>query len=212
LSKSSVTRALAAALLTLAFAAPAGAQRGPRPLVTRQFDPETERDARLEAAIRDPDGDGRPDNYDPRGDSWTNYYYNRVDLDGDGRPEVLVYLFGSYTCGSGGCNTLVFRRAGEGYKLVADIALTHNPVFVGERATNGWKDLVVLVAGGGINPGYYAVLRFDGRTYPDNPTRARARQGVPRRHGREGDRPRALSGPSITWRAAARYFPLTLRA
>lgn len=170
MSKTHFTKILAAALLTLAPHAHAGAQRGPKPVVTREFRPEAARDAELEAAIRDPDGDGDPDNYDPSGASWTNYYYNRVDLDGDGRPEVLVYLFGTYMCGSGGCNTLVFRRAGGGYKLVADIALTHNPVFVSERRTKGWNDLIVFVAGGGIRAGYYSVLRFDGRTYPDNAT------------------------------------------
>ncbi|MET0626043.1 MAG: hypothetical protein ABW250_24125 [Pyrinomonadaceae bacterium] len=169
MSKADFTKTLAAALLLLVAPAQASAQRGPKPVVTRQFQPESARDAELEAAIRDPDGDGEPDNYDPSGESWTNYYYNRVDLDGDGRPEVLVYLFGSYMCGSGGCNTLVFRRAGGRYKLVADIALTRNPVFVSERRTNGWNDLVVPVAGGGIR-GHYAVLRFDGRSYPDNAT------------------------------------------
>jgi len=35
--------------------------------------------------------------------------------------------------------------------------------------TNGWRDLSVLVAGGGIIPGYQAVLQFDGRAYPSNP-------------------------------------------
>ena len=36
--------------------------------------------------------------------------------------------------------------------------------------TNGWRDLSVLVAGGGIIPGYQAVLQFDGRAYPSNPS------------------------------------------
>lgn len=174
--------AVAAALLILSAAPRAGAQRGPRPVVTAEFKPEPERDARLEAAIKDPDGDGRPDNHDPGGDLWTHYYHNRVDLNGDGRPEVLVYLFGPYMCGSGGCNTLVFRQTGAGdYKLVADISLTNNPVVVSERRTKGWNDLITLVSGGGVRA-HYAVLRFDGKTYPNNPTsppaaplRARAR-------------------------------------
>jgi hypothetical protein len=170
LSKTEVAKTLAAALLMLLAAAPAGAQRGPKPVVTARLNPETERDAKLEAAIKDPDGDGRPDNHDPEGELWTNYYYNRVDLDGDGRPEVLVYLFGSYTCGSGGCNTLVFRTTDAGdYRLVADIALTNNPVVVSERRTRGWNDLITLVAGGGVRA-HYAVLRFDGKSYPNNPT------------------------------------------
>jgi hypothetical protein len=163
-------RTLAAAALILLAAPPLCAQRGRKPSVTGRVRPETSRDARLEAAIKDPDGDGRPDNYDPEGGSWTNYYYNRVDLDGDGRPEVLVYLFGTYMCGSGGCDTLVFRQTeAGGYSLVADIPLTNNPVIVSERRTNGWNDLIFLVAGGGASA-HYVVLRFDGKTYPDNPT------------------------------------------
>lgn len=165
--------AVGAAALALLAAAPA-AQRDPKPLVTAEVKSEAARDARLEAAIRDPGGDGR-DDYAKAGDEmWTNYYYNRVDLNGDGRPEALVYLFGSYTCGSGGCNTLVFRQTEAGdYKLVAEISLTHNPVVVSEHRTNGWNDLIFTVAGGGARA-HHAVLRFDGKTYPNNPTTAPA--------------------------------------
>jgi hypothetical protein len=163
-------KTLAAAALILLSAAPLAAQHGAKPVITGQFKPEASRDAKLEAAIKDPDGDGRPDNHDPGGNFWTHYYHNRVDLNGDGRPEVLVYLFGPYMCGSGGCNTLVFRQTeAGGYQLVADISLTNNPVVVGERRTNGWNDLIFFVAGGGVRA-HYAVLRFDGKGYPNNPT------------------------------------------
>jgi hypothetical protein len=36
--------------------------------------------------------------------------------------------------------------------------------------TNGWHDIGVFVAGGGINPGYVARLRFNGHSYPSNPS------------------------------------------
>ena len=36
--------------------------------------------------------------------------------------------------------------------------------------------MIVFVAGGGILPGYYAELRFNGKTYPDNPTVKPAKQ------------------------------------
>ncbi len=42
--------------------------------------------------------------------------------------------------------------------------------------TKGWRDLTVLVSGGGIVPGYRAILPFDGREYPSNPTMAPARE------------------------------------
>lgn len=167
--KAFVAGTAAAVALLLPPAAPLQAQPGRKPVVTRQVQSESARDAELEAAIKDPDGDGEPDNYDPEGSLWTRYYYNRVDLDGDGEPEVLVYLFGPYACGSGGCNTLVFRRAGAGYKLVSDIPLTRNPIVVGERKTNGWRDLILLAAGGGVRA-HYVVLRFNGKSYPDGGT------------------------------------------
>jgi hypothetical protein len=165
-----IKKLAAVALVVLLAATPLSAQRGVKPFVTEQVKPETARDAKLEAAIKDPDGDGRPDNHDPEGNFWTHYYYNRVDLNRDGRAEVLVYLFGPYMCGSGGCNTLVFRQTEAGdYQLIADISLTNNPVVVSERRTHGWSDLIFPVSGGGLRA-HYAVLRFDGKSYPNNPT------------------------------------------
>lgn len=100
------------------------------------------------------------------------YYYNRVDLDGDGKPEVLVYLTGRAVCGTGGCELLVFRSTSKGYRLVSSILLARNPVIVSRRRTHGWSDIILAVRGGGIVNEHFAVLRFDGREYPDNPTLA----------------------------------------
>jgi hypothetical protein len=98
-----------------------------------------------------------------------SYYYNRVDLNGDGKLEVLVYLVGgSPSCGTGGCHTLIFKTVGTGYDLVSEIGLTRLPIIVTERKTNGWKDLIILTVGGGARANYWLV-RFNGRTYPENP-------------------------------------------
>lgn len=180
-----ITRALIVVAAILLAAAPLRAQRSMKPVVTGRVVPESERDAKLEAAIKDPEGGGtNPSEASPGGTFWSRYYYNRVDLNGDGTPEVIVYLFGTYTCGTGGCDTLIFRQEGDGYKLVADISLTRNPIIVGEHRTNGWNDLIVLVEGGGIQPGYYAVLPFDGKTYPDNTTSKAARPLSTRARGK----------------------------
>jgi hypothetical protein len=48
--------------------------------------------------------------------------------------------------------------------------VTRPPIVVASTTTQGWRDLVVRVSGGSIIPGYDALLRFDGRTYPANPT------------------------------------------
>ena len=128
---------------------------------------ETSRDAELERAIRHAlsRSEDAPDT-----DSAGRYLYNRVDLNGDGRPEALVYLMGREFCGTGGCNLLVFQSGDNGYRLLAEISLVNNPVIVSRQRTRGWNDLILYVSGGGITRGYYVALRFDGRGYPDNPT------------------------------------------
>jgi hypothetical protein len=101
----------------------------------------------------------------------TRYYYDRIDLSGDGQPEALVYLNGSYSCGSGGCTMLVMEPQGSAYKVVSKMTLVHAPVIVSTEKTAGWNDLVISVAGGGAEA-HYARMQFDGSKYPRNPTTA----------------------------------------
>ncbi len=65
---------------------------------------------------------------------------------------------------------MVFAREGEALRLVTEIAITRPPIVAAVAKTHGWNDVIVFVSGGGIIPGYPARLRFDGKTYPDNPT------------------------------------------
>ena len=95
------------------------------------------------------------------------------DLDGDGNEEALIYLASPYFCGSGGCPTRVLTQAGAMWRSVGDISVSRTPVTVLGSETNGWKDLTVDVGGGGM-PGGIALLKFDGRSYPSNPTVAPA--------------------------------------
>lgn len=99
------------------------------------------------------------------------YLYNAIDLDGDGRYESVVYLTGSSTCGTGGCTMMIFKATGMGYALVSRHTVVNNPIVVSNTTTNGWRDLVTYVAGGGAEPSYH-ILRFDGSTYPSNPSTA----------------------------------------
>ena len=99
-----------------------------------------------------------------------HYFAKQVDLNGDGRAEFVVHVAGPMVCGTGGCDTLVFAQEGAGLRLVSRTSVTRPPIVVTSTTTQGWRDLVVRVSGGGIIPGYDALLRFDGRTYPANPT------------------------------------------
>ena len=106
----------------------------------------------------------------------TRFAVGLADLNGDGQAEALVYAMDASgggeadLCGSGGCNLYVLSLTRKRYRVVADISLTRPPIRVLATKTRGWRDLAVHVAGGGIMPGYEARLRFDGRTYPENPT------------------------------------------
>ena len=92
------------------------------------------------------------------------------DLNGDGTSEAIVYLISKDWCGSGGCNTIVLMQDGGFWKIVTSIAITYPPIRVLNGRSHGWLNLGVWVQGGGINPGYEAELRFDGKTYPSNPS------------------------------------------
>jgi uncharacterized protein len=72
-------------------------------------------------------------------------------------------------CGTGGCPTLVFTPEGERHRPVASISVTRPPIRAAEASTNGWRDLIVHIAGGG-GPSADVALLFDGRAYPENPT------------------------------------------
>jgi len=48
--------------------------------------------------------------------------------------------------------------------------------------SNGWHDISVVVAGGGI-AGYEAILPFDGKTYPSNPSVPPARRSIEKIQG-----------------------------
>jgi hypothetical protein len=101
----------------------------------------------------------------------TRYYYDRVDLNSDGKPEALVYLSGSYTCGTGGCMMLVLAPAGERYQMISKMTLVQAPVIVSAEKSAGWNDLVLEVSGGGATK-HYARMQFDGSAYPVNPSTA----------------------------------------
>jgi len=108
-------------------------------------------------------------------DKTTRYFVALVNLSTDGTPEAIVYLTGNGWCGSGGCNTLILGRDGSSWRVVTNITITRPPIRVLSNTSNGWHTIGVWVQGGGIQPGYEAELRFDGKTYPRNPSTPPAR-------------------------------------
>lgn len=111
-------------------------------------------------------------------DKKTRYIAAFHDLNGDGTPEALVYISGPGWCGSGGCKLYVLTPAGSSWTIVARTTITWPPIRVLASRSHGWHNLAVSVGGGGIQPGYEAELRFDGKKYPGNPSAPPARRAA----------------------------------
>lgn len=103
-------------------------------------------------------------------DESTQYIAVSHDLSGNGGAEVIAYMLGDQWCGSGGCSTFILAKKGASWKVVSKISNTRTPIRVLPETSHGWHSIGVLVAGGGITKAYEAVLRFDGKSYPRNPT------------------------------------------
>jgi hypothetical protein len=84
--------------------------------------------------------------------------------------EIVVYISGQSWCGSGGCTLLILEPHDSSYKIIGRTSIVRLPIRRLHHITNGHHDIGVWVQGGGIQPGYEAALRFDGKTYPGNPT------------------------------------------
>ena len=91
----------------------------------------------------------------------TRYYYDYVDLNGDGDEEIFAVVMGMYTSGSGGdSGMIVLPYAGMTVKQT--FTLLRMPVFVSDESTGDAKDLVFLRSGGGSEPALVRLTSTDG--------------------------------------------------
>lgn len=95
------------------------------------------------------------------------YKSARFDLNSDGNDDAIVLLTGSYWCGSGGCTMLVFKGLKEDFKLLSSTSVTLEPIRILKQPSSGWASLIVHSRSHGE-----ALLRFNGKKYPDNPSKA----------------------------------------
>ena len=90
-----------------------------------------------------------------------------VDLNGDGKAEILALLEGEDWCTSTtGCTLAIFEKGNHGYRPVATIRRVWGPVIMTNERRNGWSDLVVDT--GKRSLGQRVRLRFGARGYPGN--------------------------------------------
>ena len=125
----------------------------------------TEPDFEIEEALRAavPDYAGRI----VGNDGWARYVYGRMDLNADGRHEVLVLSMGPFFCGTGGCNLYLFTESEMGYVLISTFPRSRLPVVASPHKTAGWHDLIRRESGGGM-PSAYIRHRFDGTRYGES--------------------------------------------
>lgn len=97
------------------------------------------------------------------------YKTEYIDLNNDGIKDALVLMDTPDWCGSGGCSLFIFQGGENKFEFLSSASLIQNPFTVSETQTNGWRDLVVEVRGGGAKPQTVA-LKFDGKVYPSNPS------------------------------------------
>jgi hypothetical protein len=108
----------------------------------------------------------------------TRYSSAFLDLNDDGAVEVIVYLTGNGWCGTGGCTSLVLAPEGPSYRVVAKITATRPPIRVLASTSKGWHDISVVARVNAVEPTYEAILSFDGKSYPGNPSIPPARKRV----------------------------------
>lgn len=83
------------------------------------------------------------------------YFYNYIDLNGDGLDEKLVYLRGDYVSGYEGSPMLILD---ENYNLITSISLTRLPVIIDREKTDGWNNIILSLSSGG---GRRSMVRYE---------------------------------------------------
>ncbi|MBC2852473.1 MULTISPECIES: hypothetical protein [Cetobacterium] len=94
------------------------------------------------------------------------YSYVKIDLNSDSVPEYFVYAYGPMLSGSGGGSALILN---SDYKEISRFTLVQTPIIINNHRTKNWKDIIMTVSGGGATPAT-AIMKFDGKTYPLNPS------------------------------------------
>jgi hypothetical protein len=99
-----------------------------------------------------------------------------VDLDGDGRQEVLVYMDGSLWCGPHSCDLFIFTPAREGgWRLLQELSVAKEPITLLATRSRGWRDLGFYYSTS-LAPGERRALSYGRDGYRLSPRRLRPRE------------------------------------
>ena len=101
------------------------------------------------------------------------------DLDGDGRDEAIVHVTDPAMCGTGGCNLFILAGDDRRWEVIDELTITHLPIYRLAPGADGWAELGVTVAGGGLARMVMAVPHGP-NGYAHNPTVPPARSIDPK--------------------------------
>ncbi len=89
-----------------------------------------------------------------------------VDLNNDGRLDLLLYVVGPQACGTGGCGLYIYRNLGDKFELINSVSVVQG-VYLADTYTNSYRDLVIAIGGGGGKSASIKI-QYNGKNYPDN--------------------------------------------
>lgn len=96
----------------------------------------------------------------------TRCEYVRIDLDYDGRNEILAVLRGPWTSGTGGDSALILEETPDGLQVKQALTLVRTPLLAAHRTYGALSDqrpLILLRAGGGAKAETVILTSRDGR-------------------------------------------------
>lgn len=89
---------------------------------------------------------------------------SRVDLNGDGRQEVVVWIPARSWGGTSGYPIIIFSQKEKGYRKLWDIEQAWTPVIMLKSKKNGWHNIAFQYGGGGVD-WHDVVIKHNGRKY-----------------------------------------------
>lgn len=103
------------------------------------------------------------------------YAERRIDLNNDGKKEIVVWIPNSDLGGTSGYPIIIFSETKNGFQKLWD-EQAWTPIIALSSKTNGWRDVAFQIAGGGIEP-HYEILQYNEKSYKSNKTKQNQPKG-----------------------------------
>ena len=85
----------------------------------------------------------------PQDPSKDRYYYEKADLNGDGKEEIIALLIGPDFSGTGGNTLCIYKDSDKGLELTDSLNLVQPPVYILKSKHHGYNDIALEEYGGG---------------------------------------------------------------